>query len=387
MAKKEKTKVKTKKKRKGDIDKGPNLVSGKKKGKKKGGEIYFSKVSPLDIAMSIRHLALMLKAGMPIADALVILQEQSSDKRLGRAFEDLADQVNSGTTLAEAMRAHPKIFTKVVASVIDVGEQGATLETNLIFLAQFLKADYELQRKIKGALAYPMIIFGITVAEMMGVIFYILPKLDTLFSSFDNVPAFTQFLMDLSGFLRENAVMAVVVTVVFVIIYKIFMKSKAGVKVKEYFSLHFPVVKEITKKNTLTTFSRTLGILLESGLPIVKAIEISSETIGHGTYSRALIDVAKSVKEGNNLSSSLDKYPDLFPKTYTKMIEIGEETGSLEDNLLYLHEFYTEEVKDMAENLTTLLEPILLVFIGAMIGLLALSVVSPIYQLTGSING
>jgi len=359
----------------------------KLKKKKKGGEIYFSKVSPLDIAMSIRHLALMLKAGMPIAGALKILVDQSGDKRLGRAFEDLAEQVNSGTTLALAMKDHPKIFSKVVSSVVDVGEQGATLETNLVFLASFLKADYELQRKIKGALSYPMIILGITVLEMAGVIFYILPKLDALFSSFDNIPAFTQFLMNLSAFVQDNVVLMIVGSIVWSISYKLFMKSKWGIYVKEYLSLHFPIVKELTQKNVLTTFSRTLGILLESGLPIVKAIEISSETIENSFYSKSLVEISKLVKEGNTLASALDKYPGLYPKTYTKMIEIGEETGSLEDNLLYLHEFYTEEVKDMADNLTTLLEPILLVFIGAMIGLLALSVVTPIYQLTGSING
>jgi len=355
--------------------------------KKKGVEIYFSKVSPLDIAMAIRHLALMLKAGMPIAEALSILVEQSEDKRLGRAFADLSTKVNSGTSLAIAMKDHPKIFSKVVSSVVDVGEQGATLEINLIFLASFLKSNYELQRKIKGALSYPMIILGITVLEMTGVIFYILPKLDDLFSSFDNVPVFTQFLMDLSEFVRGNIFLMLGGGIVWLVSYKIFMKSKWGIYIKEYLSLHFPIVKDLTQKNVLTTFSRTLGILLESGLPIVHAIEISAETIENGFYSKSLVKISQSVKGGNTLASALDKYPELYPKTYTKMIEIGEKTGSLEDNLLYLHEFYTEEVKDMADNLTTLLEPILLVFIGAMIGLLALSVVTPIYQLTGSING
>lgn len=356
------------------------------KKKKKGKEIYFSKVSPLDIAMYIRHLALMLKAGMPLSDALHVLEGQSSDKRLQNAFADLSVQVQKGTALAEAMKSHPKIFSFIVRSIIDVGEQGATLEGNLVYLADFLKQSYELERKVKGAMTYPMIVFGLTVTEMLGVIFYILPKLDDLFSSFDNIPAFTEFMLNLSKYITNNIYFIIGGSVIFVTVYKIFMKTKAGKKLKEYMAINFPIIKDLNRKHILTNFSRTLGILLESGLPIVTAIDISANTVGNSFYTKMLKDVHDNVKDGNTLSSSLEKYKKFFPGTFTKMIAIGEETGTLEENLLYLHDFYMEEVSDMSDNLTTLLEPILLVFIGAMVGLLALSVISPMYQLTGSIN-
>lgn len=370
-----------------EVKKDPKKQENKKsKKKKKGGEFYFSKVSPLDVAMSIRHLALMLKAGMPLSDALHVLEGQSSDKRLQDAFADLSVQVQKGTALAEAMEKHPKIFSFIVRSVISVGEQGATLEGNLIFLAEFLKQSYELERKVKGAMTYPMIVFGLTVTEMLGVIFYILPKLDALFSSFDNIPAFTEFMLNSSKYITENIYAIAGGSVTFVTVYKVFMKTKAGKKLKEYMAINFPIIKDLNRKHILTNFSRTLGILLESGLPIVTALDISADTVGNSFYTNIIKDVHDNVKEGNTLASSLEEYAKYFPGTFTKMIAIGEETGTLEENLLYLHDFYTEEVTDMAENLTTLLEPILLVFIGAMIGLLALSVISPMYQLTGSIN-
>lgn len=357
------------------------------KKKKKGKQIYLTKVSPLDVALAIRHIALMLRAGLTITDAVEVLTDQAEDPRLKEAFADVFGQIQAGQSLASAMERHPKIFPHVVTSVIAVGEQGATLEKNLIFLTDFLKQSYELARKVKGAMTYPLIVFGLTVVEMFGVIFYILPKLDSLFSTFDNIPAFTQALLSGSAFIRDNFWVLVGGFVVLLIVQRIFFKTKKGIRIKEYLSLNFPIIKEMNQKHILTSFARTLGILLESGIPIVRAIEISTETIGNGIYGDILMEVHNDVREGNNLAQSLSKHKKYFPATFIKMINIGEETGTLEDNLLYLHDFYLEEVTEMANNLTTLLEPILLIFIGAMIALLALTIISPIYQLTGSING
>lgn len=383
-AKEEKPKEKAKKASK---SKTTTTAKKPKKKKKGGGEIYFSKVSPLDVALAIRHIALMLKAGMPLTDAIEVLTDQAEDQRLKDAFADIFGQVQAGQSMAKAMGRHPKIFPHVIRSVVDVGEQGATLEKNLIFLADFLKQSYELARKVKGAMTYPMIVLGLTVVEMFGVIFYILPKLDSLFSTFDNIPAFTQALLDGSAFIRDNFWVLLGVAVIAYIGQIIFFKTKRGIRVKEYISLNFPIIKHMNQKHILTSFSRTLGILLESGIPIVRAIEISGETVGNSIYGDVLKIVHNDVQEGNSLAQSLSKHKKYFPTTFVKMINIGEETGTLEDNLLYLHDFYLEEVTEMANNLTTLLEPVLLIFIGVMIALLALTIISPIYQLTGSING
>jgi type IV pilus assembly protein PilC len=361
-------------------------VKLQKKKKKKGGEVYFSAVSPLDVALSIRHLSLMLRSGMPLTDGLEVIVDQAADKRLQDAYADIRDQVSGGTSMAKAMGDHPKIFPHVIRSVVDVGEQGGTLENNLIFLADFLKQSHELSRKVKGAMTYPMIVGGLTVVEMLGVIFYIMPQLDSLFSSFENIPAFTRMLMDSSKFIQENVFLMLGIGFVIWLVQFFYFKTKVGIRTKEKISLSFPIVKDMNQKHILTSFSRTLGILLESGIPIVKALEISGDTVGNSLYSEVLRKVAEDVKGGTSVAQALEKYPKFFPATFTKMINIGEETGTLEENLMFLHEFYSEEVTEMASNLTTLMEPILLIFIGAMIGLLALTIISPIYQLTGSIN-
>ncbi|MFQ5492691.1 MAG: type II secretion system F family protein [Candidatus Dojkabacteria bacterium] len=346
----------------------------------------FHKVSPLDIALSIRHLSIMLKTGLAIEDAIQVLSEQTADDKLREIYTKMLKDVRSGMTMAESMQEHKKVFSKIIISIINVGEQGATLEKNLLFLADYLKKNYELQRKVKGALVYPIIVFGITVIEMLGVIFFILPKLESLFSAFENTSTFTITILGIAAFIRTNGLLLVIILITLGFTFSRFLGTKPGKRFSDWFQLKVPVLKKLNKNNIITSFSRTLGILLESGIPIEEAMKIASGTMGNGIYEKVLIKAYKNLKKGKDLADSLSKHPSLFPPTYVKMIEIGEQTGSLEDNLNYLYEFYAEEVQDMSNNLTTLLEPLLLIFIGIMIGLLALTIIAPIYQLTGTIR-
>ncbi len=345
------------------------------------------KVSILDVSFSLRHLALTLKSGLSISECLEIQAEQSTDIRLKKAFERILQDIQQGKTLAESMSNQKKIFPELVTSIVSVGEQAGTLETNLIFISEHLRKSYELQKKVKGALIYPAIVFGMTFVEMVGVLFYILPKLDALFSSFQNVPAFTMTIVNMAKFVRSNVFYIAGCVLLLYIISRIFFNTKIGKIVKDRLSLSFPIVKKLTRSNLLASTSRTISILLESGINISKAIRITSETIGNSVYQKALEDVHTRVKGGENLADSFRHYPSLFPTTYVKLIEAGEKTGTLEENLIYLYDTYSEEVSEMANNLTTVLEPILLIFVGCLIGLLAITIVAPIYQFTSSING
>lgn len=355
--------------------------------KKSGaGNIYLSGVSPVDVAMSIRHLSIMLRAGLALESALLVLGQQTPDARLRNAYIDILTDVRAGKNVGEAMERHPKMFSQIAISIVKIGEQGGTLETNLIFLADFLKKQFELNRKVKGALIYPMIVFGLTFFEMLGVVFFILPKMDALFSTFDDLPAFTKFVLDGSKLIRENSIVAAAGAVTFVVVIRMLLRTSAGKKFKDELALGFPIFKKLTKNTILTTFSRTVAILLESGIPISRALEIASDTVGNYKYKKVLKLVAEDVKSGKNMAASLAVFPKYFPVTYVKMIEVGENTGSLEETLKHMYDFYQEEVEDMTDNLTTLLEPILLIFIGAMIGFLAVIIIAPIYQLTGNLN-
>jgi type IV pilus assembly protein PilC len=309
------------------------------------------------------------------------------DYTLREIFGEILIDNKNGISIADSMRKHPKVFSNLVISLVSSGEQGATLESNLLILADYLKKDHEMKQKVKGAMVYPLIVLGITMIELLGVVYFLLPKLDSLFSTFGDLPDFTKFVMSASKFMRDNTTALVIGIAVFLFLLNKFLKTKAGKRLKDSLSLSFPVIKKLTKNNILATFSQTFSILLQNGIPIIKAITIASETSDNSIYSAALEDVRKRMDDGMGLSEAMMKYENLFPMTYIKMIEIGEQTGSLPDTLTYIYEFYAEEAAEISNNLATLLEPILLIFIGVMIGGLAVIIIGPIYQLMSTING
>jgi len=353
----------------------------------KGKKVYiFHKISQLEVALSIRNLSTLLKSGIDISEALDIVAKQISDDELKEIYESVQKDVQSGITLADSMKKYPRAFSNIIVSIIGVGEQGATLEKNLLFLSDYLKKSYELKKKISGATTYPIIIMGLTMVEFAGVIYFILPKLDSLFSSFKNVPDFTKFILKLGEFIRNNGGLILIGAIVFIFIITKLLASPIGKKFRDFMALRMPVFKKINTAEILSTFSRTIGILLESGIPLQKALTIAEGTMINSFYANELRKITEEVKEGKNLADSLAASPKYFPISYTKMVEIGEQTGNLEDNLSYLYDLYTEELQDLSSNITTLIEPLLLIFIGVLIGGLALLIVTPIYQLTGSIN-
>lgn len=347
---------------------------------------YQGKVPLLDVVFSMRHLATMLNSSLALEDALITIRNQTDNPKLKRTYDEILSQIRIGETLSSAMSKYKDVFPSVAISVIKAGEQGGTLEKNLKYLADYLKKDYELKRKIKGALFYPVVVIGITLIEMLGVVFFILPKLNQLFQSFKNVPQSTKFILGVADSINNNKIYLGIGLLVFVIAFYIFFKTKAGQITKDKFLLAFPVIKLITQYGILANFSRTLGILLESSIPITKALEISADSMDNSQYKKVLYDIVPKVKTGSTVAACMVDHKKFFPPTFVKMIEVGEETATLEENLMYLHEFYADDVQDMSNNLTTLIEPILLVFIGIMIGLLAISIVFPIYQLSASIN-
>lgn len=349
-------------------------------------EIYFSKVSELQIALAIRHLALMLKSGLSLSESVKILSKQSEDKRLQKAFLDINESIHSGNNLSNSMKKHPKIFSEMIVSVVTVGEEAAVLEKNLLFLAEFLKKKYEFDKKIKSAMSYPLIIFGMTSVEMLGMIFFILPRMETLFSSFKNIPPFTKAILGATTFFRVNLLYIIIGIILLSIIIILISKTKFGQKIKDTVSINFPVLGKINRFRFLANFSRTLGILLESGTSFPTALKIAADTIGNAKFGDALEFVKKDVKGGKNLARSLTLQSSYFPENYTKILEISESTGTLEENLNFLADYYTDEVTSLTENLATLLEPILLILVALMIGVLAISIVGPIYQLIGTIN-
>lgn len=339
------------------------------------------------LLMSIKSLSTLLKAGIPLSETMDTISGQSSDPNLNNIYSYMSSEVRRGSNLADVMRLFPKTFPETISSVVEAGEKGGSLETNLLFISETIQKEWEVSKKLKGAVVYPAIVVGMVVIMFIAMIFFVFPKLELMFEAFENIPELTKKIMAGAGFIRTNWMPIFGAIAVLVIVFIIFLRTKSGKKFSAWLAIHFPILKNLFKANILSSFSRTLSVLLASGIPLEKAMEITTETTNNYIYAETFKETCGSIARGNNLSISLSNYPDYFNKSFVKMIDIGEVSGSLEENLMYLHDFYAEEVDEMSENLVTLIQPILLIFVGALIGGLALLVLMPIYQLMGSING
>ncbi len=344
------------------------------------------RVSTSNLLISIKSLAALLRASISLSEAIKTMSEQSNDTNLNNIYSFLHREIEQGSSLSNAMRLFPKIFPETMVSVVEAGERGASLENNLLFIAESIKKSHELNRKMKGAIIYPAIIISMTIAEFVGMIFIVLPKMENLYSSFTNIPAFTIFIMSTAQAIRDNWILILGILFVIGLAIYIFLRTKPGKFFTSWLSLHFPILKNLFISNILASFSRTLGVLLASGLPLSKALLISSTTMSNQIYSKILSEIHTRIDDGQNLASSLSQYDKYFNKSFVKMVEIGEMSGTLEENMMYLHDYYSEDVSEMSNNMVTLIEPLLLILVGIIIGLLGVTILMPIYQLMGSIN-
>jgi type IV pilus assembly protein PilC len=343
-------------------------------------------ISVPNLLLAIKSLAALLRASISLSESIKTMSEQSNDQNLNKIFAYMHKEVEEGSKLGDVMRLFPRIFSETVISVVDAGEKGGSLEKNLLFIAETLKKNYELQRKMKGAIIYPCIIIGLTIVEFIGMIFIVLPRMENLYSTFPDPPALTLFIMNAAQSIRDNWLIIAIVIFVLLLLFSIFLRTKQGNIFLSWLALHFPILNRLFVNNTLASFSRTLGVLLASGIPLSKALKISTNTVNNYMYSKVLESVYNDIKSGKNLALALSAHPDYFNKSFIKMVEIGEMSGTLEENLMYLHEYYSEEVTEMANNIVTVIEPLLLILVGVIIGLLGVTILMPIYQLMGSIN-
>lgn len=346
----------------------------------------FDKVSELSIAMSIRHMSVMLRSGISLANTVNIMSEQSESPILRKVFAAIYLTIQKGVSLAESMRRFPKVFSSIIVSIIEVGEQGGGLDQNLLFLSDYLKKKHDLNKKISGALLYPLIVLALTTVEMSGVIFFVLPKLETLFMSFKNVPKYTIVIMQASRFIRLNWYFLLAGALFIALLLFLYFKTVKGQRVLSKIMLNFPIFNKVVRLQVLTSVARTIGVLMSNGIPLVRAIRITADTTSNWVYHEILTKVAIEVENGTPLAAALGKHKKYFPETFVKLVELGESSGTLEENLRYLYGFYSEDLQELTSNMASLIEPLLLILIGAMIGMLAVIIIGPIYSLTSAIN-
>ena len=347
----------------------------------------FSGVPLKEKMVFARNLAVMVSSGLTVSRAIHNLSVQTKNKRFKAILLTVFDDVQSGKTLSEGLARYPGVFNELFVNMVGVGEMSGTLEGILEILALQLEKEHDLKSKVQGALIYPAVIVVAMIGIAVLMLTYILPKITGVFKDMDvKLPATTLFIMKISDLLRENAVLVIIFTIVMVIGVRIFAGTGAG---KRFFSLLFlymPIVGNIVIKVNCARFARIYSSLLRSGISVVVGLEIVSKTLSNVYYKDVLVEAIREVQKGVDLSKVIAKYPHIFPILVTQILEVGEETGKTETVLQHLAEFYEEEVSQITKNMSSIIEPILMLVIGGGVGFFAVAMLQPMYSVLENIK-
>lgn len=347
------------------------------------GSFSFLKRSPKlpEIALMTRRLATLLGAAVPVYEAVATLQEQESPGELRNVLGRLRDQLAEGNSLAKAMAAEPKIFNESYVSMVAAGEASGALEVVLERLAEFLEDQAATRSKITTALAYPILMVIVGTGVMLFLLAFVVPRIVTVFeNSKAALPFITIALIKVSALLRKGWWAILAVIAIFVVIYKKLSKQEEIRRKQDGFMLRIPLFGSLRKQLVLSRFSKVLGLLLNSGVPVIRALEITSEVVVNREYRSFLTLVREDLIQGRSLSASLKKSP-LFPPMLVHMIAVGERSGTLESMLLKSGEAFERELDASVSRMMTLLEPLLVLGMGLSVGLVVLAVLLPIFQL------
>ena len=330
-----------------------------------------------------RHLSIIIKAGLPVFEGLKIIRRQTTSKKLVKIIDQLIYDVNNGQFLADSLGKYRNIFGDFFISIVRVGETSGTLAGNLTYLAEEMEKSKDLQSKVRSALIYPIIILIATLGITGLLVFFIFPKVIPVFTSLKvDLPPTTRAMIGSFNFVTNYGWYLLAALILVPVGFRLMMFVTKFKYAMHRTMLYLPVVSPLVVNVNMTSFTRVLGILLKSGIKIVEAVTITSETFNNLAYQQALFEAAAEVQKGSQFSSSLNKQTRLFPPLLSGMIEIGENTGNLEENLAYLSEYYEKEVSTSIGNLTSFLEPALILIMGLIVGFVALSIITPIYSLT-----
>lgn len=332
-----------------------------------------------------KYLSVLLQSGLAIDEVLNILLEQSKGA-LKHIVTSLKDSVKSGKTLAEGFARYPHLFSPVFVNLVAAGEASGTLITNLGHLVSQMEKDHELRQKIRGAVMYPSIILLFAVILCVGIVVFILPNITDVFKTLDvELPITTRLLLWVADVVRYHGGVLLLVIVATVTALLIGRKLPFIKPIWHAVFLRIPIIGSLARKTNLARLTRLMGTMLKSGMTIDDVIPIAKNVLTNVRYRSAMTQIQTEVGQGKTLAESFGKYRGLFPPLYVRMTRVGEESGTLGDTFLYLAGFYEEEITDSTKNLSTLLEPMLLVGIGLMVGIVALSIISPIYAVVGEI--
>lgn len=340
------------------------------------------KVTQKDIVVFTRQFATMIDAGLPLVQALDILSTQVENKTLGKALATIKADVESGATYADALSRHPKHFSELYVNMVAAGEAGGILDTILNRLAAYIEKAMKLAKKVKGALVYPTTISVVAVVIVAVILVFVVPVFQEMFQALGgSLPLPTKIVVVISNFLKGIGGLIILVSLVgFFVFLSRFKKTKKGRLIFDKAVLKLPIFGELLQKVAISKFTRTMGTLTSSGVPILDGLEITAKTSGNKVIENAIMDVRTAVTEGKTLAEPLTKAK-VFPPMVTHMIAVGESTGAIDSMMAKIADFYDDEVDNTVANLTAMMEPLLMVFLGTTVGFIIVAMYLPIFRM------
>ena len=356
-------------------------VQGKSGGKR---GFSFGKILKQDeLTTFTRQLSTLLEAGLPLLRALEVMIRQERNDRFRDVLQQIADQVKSGNSFSDGLAQHPKVFDRLYVNMVKAGEAGGVLDTVLSRLAGFMEKAQRTKKKVKSAMVYPIVVVGVAIAIVTLLMVIVVPKFQTIFADMLEgaaLPAPTQFVISISNFLRENILVSLGLLVAVVIGYKLFKRTTFGGRIFNWLAIKIPKVGDLVQKVNIARITRTFGTLLSSGVPILQSINITKDITGNAYYTNALTRVHDSVRDGEALAAPMER-ENVFPNMVTSMVDVGEETGELAEMLTRIANNYDEDVDNAVNGITSIIEPVMIVFLAVVVGFIVIALFLPIVEI------
>jgi len=347
---------------------------------------FGGKIKESDVVIFTRQCATMIDAGLPLVQCLGILARQAEKKEFAKVIGQIKTDVESGDGFADALRKHPKVYSDFYVNMVEAGEAGGMLDMILARLATDMEKAAALKSAVKGAMIYPVVIIGIAILVVVFLLLYVIPVFAEMFSSFGGtLPAPTRFVMFLSDLVKAYILYAVPLVVALIWLFKRFYRTERGKLMVDSLVLKLPVFGPLIQKVAVANFTRTLGTLVSSGVPIIDGLQITARTAGNKVVEGAVLSIISAIKEGQTIAEPLGRQA-IFPPMVVQMIEVGENAGALDTMLNKIADFYDQEVDTAVSALTKLMEPVLMVFIGTIIGGMVVAMYLPIFKLAGVVE-
>jgi type IV pilus assembly protein PilC len=348
----------------------------------------FRKVNADDLVIATRQLSTMVSSGMSLLRALYVIEEQTESDKLREVWIGVRKDVEAGVSLSEALKRHPDVFNELYVAMVQAGETGGILDMTLVRVATQLEKDAALKRQIKAAMIYPSLIGGFALVVLVALVAFLVPVFEKIFEDFGGeLPAITKFTVWLSHMMTGRWYVMIAVTWALVFAFRRWKKTERGRIQWDRFKLKIPMkIGGIVQKVALARFSRTFSGLIAAGVPMLEAIDITGRTSGNRVIEHAMEEVRENVKRGGSLTQPMTQVPEAFPVMVTQMIGVGEETGALETMLSKVADFYEEQVEAAVKALTSILEPVMIVIVGAIVGFIVIAMYLPMFKVYDSIK-